>query len=73
MGSSTLLEGELPEGWKSSKLGYISSRITKGSTPTSYGFEFLKKGINFVKVENISAGNINLDSIKQFISTEANT
>ena len=36
------------------KLGEISNRITKGTTPTSIGFNFESEGINFIKIENIS-------------------
>ena len=44
--------------------------ITKGSTPTTYGFKYIKEGINFIKVENISDGKI-LDNINCHISEEA--
>lgn len=35
-------------------IGEISSLVTKGTTPTTLGFEFVKSGINFIKVENIT-------------------
>lgn len=28
--------------------------ITKGTTPTTYGYQFVEKGVNFIKVESIS-------------------
>ena len=31
----------------------ICERITKGSTPTSYGFKYTREGIRFIKAENI--------------------
>ena len=34
-------------------IGEVAARITKGSTPTTYGFDFKKEGINFVKIESI--------------------
>ena len=40
--------------WKSTTLGEISERITKGTTPTSVGFKFLDEGVNFVKVETLT-------------------
>jgi hypothetical protein len=43
---------ELPEGWVIKRLGDIATRITKGATPTSYGYEFQKAGIKFVKIVN---------------------
>ena len=36
------------------KLGEFSETITKGTTPTTLGFSFVERGINFVKVENIT-------------------
>lgn len=36
------------------RLGDVASKITKGTTPTSVGFNFVDKGINFVKAESIS-------------------
>jgi type I restriction enzyme S subunit len=53
------------------KLEEISGRITKGSTPTSYGYQFLKNGINFIKVENVKNGEILMNNITDFISEEA--
>lgn len=38
-------------------LGAISEKITKGSTPTTYGFSFLESGINFIKIESIDDNN----------------
>lgn len=35
-------------------LGDISKKITKGTTPTTYGSSFKDNGINFIKVESIS-------------------
>ena len=35
------------------KLGDIATLITKGTTPTSMGFNFQDEGINFVKIECI--------------------
>lgn len=60
---------ELPEGWSSDKLGNIAELITKGSTPTSYGFQFHSEGINFVKIENIKDGKIVKENM-QYIDQE---
>ena len=64
-------DGELPLGWYKLKLEEISGRITKGSTPTSYGYQFLNNGINFFKVENVKNGEILMNNITDFISEEA--
>ncbi len=63
---------ELPEGWAVITLGTNVSRLTKGSTPTSYGFEYQSKGISFIKVENLRAGVVDRSSIRHFISHDAN-
>lgn len=39
--------------WPIKKLGEISERVTKGTTPTTAGFAFQETGINFVKIEAI--------------------
>ena len=57
--------------WVKVKLGDLASTITKGSTPTTYGFNYLDKGIPFIKIENIENDKINHRSIRQFISNEA--
>ncbi|WP_010244350.1 restriction endonuclease subunit S [Acetivibrio cellulolyticus] len=62
---------DLPRGWVSEKMMEVATRITKGATPTSYGYNFLKEGINFIKVENVSFGRVDLYSISDYISEEA--
>ncbi|MEC9430405.1 MAG: restriction endonuclease subunit S [Pseudomonadota bacterium] len=57
--------------WKNEKLGKIATQITKGTTPTTAGFQYLHEGIPFVKVENINGFGIDLSSINQYISEEA--
>ena len=57
--------------WEKDKLQNIATRITKGSTPTTYGYKYLEKGIPFVKVENLANGRIDKSSITQFISEDA--
>ena len=69
MGDS--IKADLPVGWVITTLGEISGRITKGATPTTFGYSFQKAGINFIKVQNVSAGQIDLESLTDFISVEA--
>ena len=72
---NTSLEGSISGlliGWDRKNLKEIADRITKGSTPTTYGYKYQDAGINFIKVENITNGKIDLTSIKTFISEEAN-
>lgn len=62
---------ELPRGWINLYLQDISQRITKGSTPTSYGFEYQDSGIKFIKTENIDQ-NGNIDSRTAHIDEATN-
>ena len=39
---------------KKYRLGDLAVMITKGTTPTSLGFDFVDEGINFVKIESIA-------------------
>jgi type I restriction enzyme S subunit len=61
---------ELPNTWEWIRLGEVSTLITKGSTPTSYGHVFVKSGINFVKIEAIKDGRISAGNITSYISKE---
>ena len=36
------------------RLGEIAELITKGTTPTTLGFDYIEKGINFIKIESIT-------------------
>ncbi len=50
----------------------ISSIITKGTTPTTYGFNFIDEGINFVKVESVCEDGSFDTSKFMYISEECN-
>jgi len=54
--------------WGTLTLGEMATRITKGTTPTSYGHTFQTSGVTFVKVENLRDGRIDHGSIRSFIS-----
>jgi type I restriction enzyme S subunit len=62
---------ELPKGWDIVTLGNATTLITKGATPTTYGYSFQKGGIPFVKVENVKSSSIQFTDKMQFISDEA--
>jgi len=53
----------LPNNWIKTTVGEVSNRITKGSTPTSYGFSYKDDGIKFIKTENVDQ-NGNIHNIK---------
>lgn len=56
-------------GWEYKKLGEICDVVTKGTTPTTVGFKFIDKGINFVKVECFENGRLNKQKMS-FVSDE---
>jgi type I restriction enzyme S subunit len=64
-------EFELPQGWTDTNLENCATLITKGSTPTSYGFKYKSSGISFVRVENLADGFIDRSSISTFIDSDA--
>jgi type I restriction enzyme, S subunit len=42
--------------WPEIQLKSVASKITKGTTPTTLGFDFTPDGINFIKAESITRG-----------------
>lgn len=48
----------------------LATVITKGTTPTSVGFKFESSGINFIKIESITANGVFLTEKFNFISDE---
>ncbi|MDP1771702.1 MAG: restriction endonuclease subunit S [Methylobacter sp.] len=63
--------GGIPKEWCRAKLGDIADQITKGTTPTTAGFQYLDSGVPFIKIENINQHGIDLNTLSQFISEEA--
>ncbi|TKT94151.1 restriction endonuclease subunit S [Dyadobacter frigoris] len=63
--------GEIPESWEVSNLESHSHFITKGSTPTTYGFEWQESGITFLRSECVSPNGFILSGAMH-ISEEAN-
>lgn len=63
----------MPDYWKVSKLGSICEPITKGTTPSAVGDDYVAQGIVFVKIESIQKNsNINLNRCA-FISKETHS
>src|SRR5690554_4472538 len=63
----------IPSYWQNEKLGSLATQITKGTTPTTAGFQYQPDGVPFIKVENIIDGQVALKSVTQFISPEAHS
>lgn len=49
---------ELPGGWCYTKLGTVASLITKGTTPTTHGFEYQESGVRYIRTEDLSEGRV---------------
>jgi len=62
--------GQVPADWIPTLLESISDSITKGSTPTTYGFDWQSDGILFLRSECVSQRGLEL-SQSMFISEEA--
>ncbi len=64
--------GVIPEDWETVSLEELSFFITKGSTPTTYGFGWVTEGILFLRSECVSQNGLDLTQ-SMFISAEAHT
>ncbi len=59
--------GEIPKHWEVRKIRAVASRVTKGTTPTTLGKQFVDSGVRFVKVESISSNRNILENKCAFI------
>jgi len=64
--------GLVPTDWTITSLEQISAFITKGSTPTTYGFHWQQSGILFLRSECVSERGLDL-SQSMFISSKAHS
>ncbi|AEP09569.1 restriction endonuclease subunit S [Micavibrio aeruginosavorus] len=48
-------KGDAFPNWEVKKLKNLTSVITKGTTPTSVGYNFTDKGVNFIKAESLDS------------------
>jgi type I restriction enzyme, S subunit len=53
--------------WPSTRLADLSKVITKGTTPTTLGFDFCDEGVRFLRVQNIEGGSVNYQRDTLFI------
>ncbi|HML53119.1 MAG TPA: restriction endonuclease subunit S [Solidesulfovibrio magneticus] len=64
--------GLIPEDWELCSLSEFSAFITKGSTPTTYGFGWESTGVLFLRSECVSEHGLDL-SQSMFISEDAHS
>ena len=58
--------------WETVRLREVSNRVTKGTTPTTNGFEFQADGINFIKIESIDEEGCFIEDKFAHINEECN-
>jgi type I restriction enzyme S subunit len=44
----------MPNNWKTYRLSEVSELITKGTTPSTYGYKFIDEGVNYIKSDSTS-------------------
>ena len=64
--------GTMKQNWTYKKLGDLCSLITKGTTPTSLGFDFTEQGVAFIKIESLTGNGEILPSLVSHISEDCN-
>jgi type I restriction enzyme S subunit len=62
--------GVFPSDWTLQPLSQVSAFITKGSTPTTYGFQWVSSGVLFLRSECVSERGLDL-SQSMFVSPQA--
>lgn len=55
--------GEVPAHWEIRRIKNVSLKISKGTTPTTIGRDFVDDGIRFLKAENIVDGRVNREPL----------
>ena len=63
----------LPSKYPLVKLSEIAEVITKGTTPTTLGYNFESRGIRFIKIENIGLNNRLMQGDYSYISDECHS
>ncbi|HUV02091.1 MAG TPA: restriction endonuclease subunit S [Desulfobacteria bacterium] len=61
---------KLPVGWRWATLGEISTKISKGTTPTTLGHNFVSSGIPFLRAEDVNGGAVDLSKVAFYISEQ---
>ena len=69
-GSKQTEVGVIPEDWILEPLKQLSAFITKGATPTTYGFRWESQGVLFLRSECVSENGLDLTQ-SMYISPEA--
>jgi type I restriction enzyme S subunit len=63
----------MSKGWKAYSLSELTSVITKGTTPSTYGFNFEDSGINYIRAQSLNYDGTIDEDVFSFISEEAHS
>lgn len=55
--------GEIPEHWEVTKLGFYTTKIGAGSTPSGGGEVYSETGVPFIRSQNVLFSGLNLESV----------
>ena len=69
-GINTKTQTEKPSNWKRIALGEVSEVVSKGTTPTTLGYEFCSVGIPFLRAEDVNEGAVNPKEVAFHISSK---
>lgn len=61
----------MPKGWRWVKLDDVCSVISKGTTPTTFGFSYTSSGVPFLRAEDVNGKVVNCSQVTFHISSEA--
>jgi type I restriction enzyme S subunit len=64
--------GPIPDDWELRRLEQVSAFITKGATPTTYGFKWQRTGVLFLRSECVSESGLDLAQA-MYVSPEAHS
>ncbi|PFG53092.1 type I restriction enzyme S subunit [Marinobacter sp. LV10R520-4] len=64
------MSNSVPDGWNECSLKDVSTIVTKGTTPTTYGSGYVHSGIKFIRVENILKSGFIDESDLKFIDAK---
>ena len=59
-----------PRGWERVRMQQLTQKVTKGTTPTTLGMEYVDEGIPFVRVQNLVDGRVDFSREALFIDRE---
>lgn|SRR3989338_5307794 len=61
----------MPQNWKTYKLSEIASLITKGTTPSTFGFDFEESGVTYIRAQSLNYDGKIDEDVFSYISEEA--